>query len=532
MGRISRIVLAISLLFSVVCGFIPLPPSSVSTRDKKYVDYFLRLYSADIFSKKNFILTDLKTEYEGHSISKIEVSFSVYRDLSLDVARILLVEMVEDLLQRVNNDPGLKEKRLIQEPIVPKQLKFQIQAGNMLTENIDLQSVRLATLDKDVVTYETFPDRFWGVTPVTYQQESYYYSCMLTSRPYPFAVQVDQESYLPPEDRVRVRITHPELPPEYIFEGRKVAASKDSPHPMRYELEYLNFLQPFVEEAIQNQMEHEEVSPSEESQPEVVKKELIEPTKESESLEEAKQEEAVKPSEKPVEEKQKELLELSEAPEAVKEKKEEHLIPERKMPTSAQELLVGPEIPQEEVTEGVPIDESFFLHKDPEPAEVAKGVSIDEPNDANPQEATSTEAEKVPVDTHPLPPQEEQPQEEHTTSFVPSTEPEQEIAHSDSDAFEQEEEQEDPESGIITAAPEKTLEEQIEALMRKHDSEERRSELWELTRKLKQNMKKLTPEEIQALAVPRHQRETTAEISRHHAHLFEHRLERNDEDDN
>ena len=58
----------------------------------------------------NFFFTKAMAA-EVFIVKKIEIEFSFYRMYSVNDMRVVLVDLVEDLLKRINSDPGLHEIR-------------------------------------------------------------------------------------------------------------------------------------------------------------------------------------------------------------------------------------------------------------------------------------------------------------------------------------------------------------------------------------------------------------------------------------
>ncbi|MBS0638205.1 MAG: hypothetical protein JSS12_11910, partial [Verrucomicrobia bacterium] len=164
--RMALCLLALSFL--VLCGF-------VTTRDEKYVSYFLHLYSAGLFREQNFTLHDAKAVFGKDHIHRIEMQLSCYKAMPLESARKLVTNVAVDFLDKINNDPGLKEKGLIKEKFIPRQLYFRIMCDNVVGENYETIYIREIILDKGQLTYITFKNmpEFWGKSYTIHEDFDY-----------------------------------------------------------------------------------------------------------------------------------------------------------------------------------------------------------------------------------------------------------------------------------------------------------------------------------------------------------------------
>ena len=173
----KRILFLTSLSLFVLCSFVPY-------KDKHYVDYFLHLYSAELFREKQFNLISVRTFYGWQSIDRIYIKFSCFRSLSLKEARALLIETADNLMQKINNDPILIEKHLLLGGhFCAKQLHLTIEAGNVFTETMDNStSIKTVSLSDGVITYETFKTSVFLRGGRKIIREAYRDAVLLTSR--------------------------------------------------------------------------------------------------------------------------------------------------------------------------------------------------------------------------------------------------------------------------------------------------------------------------------------------------------------
>ena len=79
------------LIFSLVIG-ATLLCGYVAPKDRKYVDYFLKLHAADLFRSKSFLLESSWAYVSRKGIERIDMRFSFYRVLTVNQARELIVE--------------------------------------------------------------------------------------------------------------------------------------------------------------------------------------------------------------------------------------------------------------------------------------------------------------------------------------------------------------------------------------------------------------------------------------------------------
>src|SRR5581483_4916801 len=176
---------SLSALF--FCSFIP-------QKDKRYCDYFMHEVAASLYKEQGFKLLSLKIYYSWKHLDHINLSFSVYRNLSKKDARILMIDTVNYILDQVNNDPLLIEKNLLQSGhFCMKQLTLTITADNVFGNTIDSVNVRTMTLDGGIITYETFPWSAFLPAGVEKYRESYRDALLLVETPTPSGVSEEIE---------------------------------------------------------------------------------------------------------------------------------------------------------------------------------------------------------------------------------------------------------------------------------------------------------------------------------------------------
>lgn len=188
----------ISLLgvFAFVCtGYI-------APQDRRYLDYFLKLYSAKLFQKNNCTLISSSAIVSKKSIEKVEMVLSFYRVLPRDQARELLVSVAEALVDAINNDQELIKRGLISRPFTAEQLSLEIRTDNLYSANADVESIRRIQLKSGVITY----DRYLWSSILSAGSESfseeYQYAMMLVGLPTTYDPRARAEKY---------RAQHPEL---------------------------------------------------------------------------------------------------------------------------------------------------------------------------------------------------------------------------------------------------------------------------------------------------------------------------------
>ncbi|MDB6081989.1 MAG: hypothetical protein JWO53_1261, partial [Chlamydiia bacterium] len=167
----------LSLSSVVLCSFVPY-------KDKQYIDHFLHVYSADLFRQKQFNLVSLSVSYGWSDISHIEMTFSCYRTLTQKDARKLLIETIDGILKKINNDPLLIERKLLSKGhFCVNQLKLEIKAENIFAQCCDADSVMKETILEDgEITYKTYRSSPYMSTGKKVFKESYRDAVLLVAR--------------------------------------------------------------------------------------------------------------------------------------------------------------------------------------------------------------------------------------------------------------------------------------------------------------------------------------------------------------
>jgi len=135
-------------------------------QDRQYVDYFLRLQAADLFRKKSFLLNWSCAYVNSNRLLGVDLSFSCYRALSLNQARKLLVEVAEEIVEKINSDPSLHERNLLPEPFTLNQIYLKIETDNIFSYQADMETIQSMYLDCGNITYNSYPAStlFYGCT--------------------------------------------------------------------------------------------------------------------------------------------------------------------------------------------------------------------------------------------------------------------------------------------------------------------------------------------------------------------------------
>lgn len=184
----------------VCCGYI-------APQDRRYLDYFLKLYSAKLFQKNNCSLISSSAVVSRQSIEKVEMVLTFYRVLPREQARELLVSVAEALVDAINSDEELIKRGLISRPFTVDQLILEIRTDNLYSANADVDAIRQIRLKSGIITY----DRYLWSSILSAGSESfseeYQYAMMLVGLPTTYDPRTRAEKY---------RIQNPELAP---FEG-------------------------------------------------------------------------------------------------------------------------------------------------------------------------------------------------------------------------------------------------------------------------------------------------------------------------
>jgi|GEM_PF-4274009 len=158
------LIVASTLLFS----------SYVSYQDKHYVDYFLRNYTAQLFRDKLYVVNSLNVYWNADKVERIKISFSVFQGLHKDAARDLVLGEARDLIERINNDPLMKKKRLLGDHFCIRKLDLELKFDNIIAGCFNSIIIRNVHFDGDTITYETYSETPYYSYGRQVIQESYH----------------------------------------------------------------------------------------------------------------------------------------------------------------------------------------------------------------------------------------------------------------------------------------------------------------------------------------------------------------------
>ena len=200
MKRWCGLVLPLIIGAVLLCGY-------VAPKDRKYVDYFLKLHAADLFRSKSFLLNSSWAYVSRKGIERIDMSFSFYRVLTVNQARELIVTIAQELAEKLNSDSEIRKKNLLFAPFSPSQLRLEIKTDNVISKHSDVESIQRIILDKGTITYHSYPasQLLYGRSSV--YKESYEQAMMFLDLPTEFEPEEAQaepppEKYIPFSRRV------------------------------------------------------------------------------------------------------------------------------------------------------------------------------------------------------------------------------------------------------------------------------------------------------------------------------------------
>src|SRR6185295_17911809 len=122
---------AITLSSLIFCSYIP-------QKDKHYFDYFLHREAADLFHEKQFCLDKARAIYGYHAIDRVYLEFTCFRSLTVKTARALLIDTLNEILTKINNDPLLIEKGMLPGGhLCAKNIHLKIKSQNLFAEICD-----------------------------------------------------------------------------------------------------------------------------------------------------------------------------------------------------------------------------------------------------------------------------------------------------------------------------------------------------------------------------------------------------------
>ena len=161
-----RWVYMIRSIFSLVCGLgllISLCSATWASQNtcpaqkKRYVDYFLHLYAAELFRNQSFVLNKSWGYVTQDRLECVGMHFSCYKAMTVDQSRRMIVDLINQLLERINADTEMKARHLVNEPFYAKRLRLEIRTDNIFSENSDVASVRIIRFNGSELVYESYP---------------------------------------------------------------------------------------------------------------------------------------------------------------------------------------------------------------------------------------------------------------------------------------------------------------------------------------------------------------------------------------
>ncbi len=191
MKRFSRLALPLSLGIFALSGYIP-------PQDRRYVDYFLKLQSAELFRTRSFLLNSSWAYVSQKKLERVEMRFSYYKILDVNKTRKLITSVAQELVEKINSDSVLQEKALLPEPFTIDQLCLEIRMDNVMSANADQEAVKRVRLEKGVITYEFFKgSTIFHSSPASAYKETYQYALMLLDEPTEFQDQITPVQDIP-----------------------------------------------------------------------------------------------------------------------------------------------------------------------------------------------------------------------------------------------------------------------------------------------------------------------------------------------
>jgi hypothetical protein len=146
-----RLFIFVTLSSFALCSYIP-------QKDKHYFDYFLHREGAKFFQTKQFNLEKVSAIYGYSDIDRVYVTFSCFRMLGVKEARQLLIEVANEIVDAINHDPFLIEKKMLKGGhFCLKDLHLEIKSENIFCKSCDNGAAILTTsLDDLTITYTTY----------------------------------------------------------------------------------------------------------------------------------------------------------------------------------------------------------------------------------------------------------------------------------------------------------------------------------------------------------------------------------------
>ena len=173
----------IKFLFSLICGIGLLislcgatwaSQNTCLSQKKRYVDYFLHLYAAELFRNQSFVLNKSWSYISPERLECVGMNFSCYKAMTVDQSRRMVVGLINQLLDRINADTEMKARHLVKEPFYAKRLRLEIRTDNIFSENSDVASVRLIRFNGNEIVYESYPkSTIYSGSPRTLCRETF-----------------------------------------------------------------------------------------------------------------------------------------------------------------------------------------------------------------------------------------------------------------------------------------------------------------------------------------------------------------------
>lgn len=167
----------VRFVFSVVCGcalLCSLCGATTFAQNKRYVDYFLHLYAAELFRTRSFVLNKSWAYVSQNRLERVGMNFSCYKAMTINQSRRLVVDVIDQLVDRINADSEMKARHLVDEPFYADRIRLELKTENIFSENVDTASVRHIHFNGTDIVYETYPlSTLYSGSPSTIYQETF-----------------------------------------------------------------------------------------------------------------------------------------------------------------------------------------------------------------------------------------------------------------------------------------------------------------------------------------------------------------------
>ncbi len=189
MQRYLQLFLALSLLSG--CGFFwGGEPDLVKRIEPSDISRVILVLSEKMKWEKGLTLEDSVVYYD-HYVNRIRLDFSTMDNVYLWGAREMLVDLVEELLARLNTTPSITAQ-LRAPPLTANDLEVYITHKSFYNKYIDMQRVGLATL-RNGIAYYVASDGLDCDTPCWHRRSEYYYQ----SREFVMYKRIGERAYSP-----------------------------------------------------------------------------------------------------------------------------------------------------------------------------------------------------------------------------------------------------------------------------------------------------------------------------------------------